>query len=86
MLILPRGLKLLTIKVTTSVLTSNKCLTPQQREALRKKRDDLYEERHKFRLERRNTFDFAGRKIGQEDFVVEYDMNKYTNFLKMHFQ
>jgi len=62
---------------------SNKWLTPQQREALRKKKEELHEERHKSRLDRRITFDFAGRKVVEDDSVVEYDMNQDTKLLEL---
>jgi len=62
---------------------SNKWLTPQQREALKKKKEELHEERHKSRLDRRITFDFAGRKVVEEDALVEYDMTQDTKLLEL---
>jgi len=62
---------------------TNKWLTPQQREALKKKKEELHEERHKSRLDRRITFDFAGRKVVEDDTVGEYDMNQDTKLLEL---
>merc|ERR1719270_737355 len=54
---------------------NNKWLTPEQREAMRKKKEELQEEKHKSRLDTKITFDFAGRKVVEEDHRVEYDIN-----------
>jgi len=62
---------------------SNKWLTPQQREALKKKKEELHEEKHKSRLDRRITFDFAGRKVVEDDSIVEYDINQDTKLLEL---
>jgi len=62
---------------------SNKWLTPQQREALKKKKEELQAEKHKSRLDRKLTFDFAGRKVIEDDSVVEYDFNKDTKLLEL---
>ena len=40
---------------------NNKWLTPQQREAMMKKKEALQEEKHKSRLDRKITLDFADR-------------------------
>merc|ERR1719270_1382356 len=62
---------------------SNKWLTPQQREALKKKKEEFHEEKHKSRLDRRITFDFAGRKVVEEDHRVEYDINDDKELLDL---
>ena len=61
---------------------TNKWLTPQQREALKQKKDDLQAERHKSRLDRRITFDFAGRKV-VEAAVAEYSLERDTELLDL---
>merc|ERR1719228_1315709 len=62
---------------------TNKWLTPQQREALRKKKEELHAEKHKSRLDRRITFDFAGRKVLEDDSVPEYDITQDTKLLEL---
>merc|ERR1719270_3202883 len=62
---------------------NNKWLTPEQREAMKKKKEELHEEKHKSRLDRKITFDFAGRKIVEEDHRVEYDMNDDQELLDL---
>ena len=61
----------------------NRWLTPQQREALKKKKEELQQEKHKSRLERKITFDFAGRKVVEEDQVAEYDIQQDTRLLEL---
>jgi predicted lipid carrier protein YhbT len=41
-------------------MDSNQWLTPQQRQALQKRSDELNEKRHGSRLDKKFTFDFAG--------------------------
>lgn len=62
---------------------SNKWLTPQQREALKKKKEEVQDEKHKSRLDRKITFDFAGRKVIEDDSVAEYDINSDTKLLEL---
>ena len=62
---------------------NNKWLTPQQREAMVKKKEALQEEKHKSRLDRKITFDFAGRKVVDEDHRVEYDINDDKELLDL---
>ena len=62
---------------------NNRWLTPQQREALRKKKEELQNEKHKSRLDRKITFDFAGRKVVEEEDVVEYDIKEDTKLLEL---
>jgi len=61
---------------------SNKWLTPQQREALEKKKAEVHDERHKSRLDRRITFDFAGRRVVEEE-AREYDIQQDTKLLEL---
>jgi len=62
---------------------NNKWLTPEQREAMKKKKEELHEEKHKSRLDRKITFDFAGRRVVEEEHKFEYDFNQDTELLKM---
>ena len=62
---------------------NNRWLTPQQREALKKKKEELQNEKHKSRLDRKMTFDFAGRKVVEEDQVAEYDIQQDTRLLEL---
>jgi len=62
---------------------TNKWLTPQQREALKKKKQEVHDERHKSRLDRRITFDFAGRKVVEEEPELEYNINQDTKLLEL---
>ena len=62
---------------------NNRWLTPQQREALKKRKEELQQEKHKSRLDRKITFDFAGRKVVEEDNVVEYDIQQDTKLLEL---
>ena len=53
---------------------SNKWLSADQREKLRKREEELREKRHGSRLNRKIDFDFAGRKVVETDGGVgEYD-------------
>jgi len=61
---------------------TNKWLTPQQREALEKKKAEVHEERHKSRLDRRITFDFAGRRVVEEE-AAQYDLQQDTKLLEL---
>jgi len=62
---------------------TNKWLTPQQREALQKKKEELHAEKHKSRLDRRITFDFAGRKVVEEEGTPQYDFEQDTKLLEL---
>jgi len=62
---------------------TNKWLTPQQREALQKKKEELHAEKHKSRLDRRITFDFAGRKVVEEEGAPHYDFEQDTKLLEL---
>ena len=62
---------------------NNKWLTPQQREALKKKKEELHEDKYKSRLDRKITFDFAGRQVIEEDHKTDYDYNQDTELLEM---
>ena len=62
---------------------NNRWLTPQQREALRKKKEELQQEKHKSRLDRKMTFDFAGRKVVEEQQTAEYDFQQDTKLLDL---
>ena len=62
---------------------NNKWLTPQQREALKKKKEELHEEKYKSRLDRKITFDFAGRQVIEEEHKSDYDYNQDTELLEM---
>eukprot|EP00088_Acartia_fossae_P009261 TRINITY_DN1447_c0_g1_i1.p1 TRINITY_DN1447_c0_g1~~TRINITY_DN1447_c0_g1_i1.p1 ORF type:complete len:502 (-),score=131.64 TRINITY_DN1447_c0_g1_i1:155-1660(-) len=53
-------------------IDSNKWLTPEQRLALEKKKEELHSERHKSRREKKLIFDFAGRKVTEDTSVPEY--------------
>ena len=46
------------------------------REALHKKKEELHAEKHKSRLDRRITFDFAGRKVVEEEGAPHYDFEQ----------
>jgi len=62
---------------------SNKWLTPQQREALSKKKEELHNEKHKSRLDRRITFDFAGRRVLEDVTAQNYDIEQDTKLLEL---
>jgi len=62
---------------------SNKWLTPEQREALKKKKEELHNEKHKSRLDRRMTFDFAGRKVVEDESVPAYNLEQDTKLLEL---
>ena len=49
------------------------------REALQKKKEELHAEKHKSRLDRRITFDFAGRKVVEEEGAPHYDFEQVCN-------
>ena len=49
------------------------------REALHKKKEELHAEKHKSRLDRRITFDFAGRKVVEEEGAPHYDFEQVCN-------
>lgn len=57
---------------------SNKWLTPEQRAALEKKREELHAGRHQSRLNRRVNLDFAGRRVVEAEDEINYDMNQDT--------
>ena len=57
---------------------SNKWLTPEQRAALEKKREELHAGRHQSRLHRRVNLDFAGRRVVEAEDEISYDMNQVT--------
>ena len=48
------------------------------REALQKKKEELHAEKHKSRLDRRITFDFAGRKVVEEEGTPQYDFEQVS--------
>ena len=55
---------------------TNRWLSKKERDALRKKEDELREKRHGSRREIKVTLDFAGRKVIDEDErEVDYDVN-----------
>ncbi len=55
----------------------NQWLSSQQRDALRKREDELRKARHGSRLERKITFDFAGRRVVEEEnALADYDPSK----------
>ena len=62
---------------------TNKWLTPEQREAMRRKKEELQQEKHKSRLDRKITFDFAGRKVVEEEDQSEYNMNDDKEMMKL---
>ena len=49
------------------------------REALQKKKEELHAEKYKSRLDRRITFDFAGRKVVEEEGTVQYDFEQVAS-------
>lgn len=53
---------------------SNKWLTKEQREALRKREDQIRQEKHGSRLDRKVTLDFAGRRVVEDNSAMKnYD-------------
>merc|ERR1719270_675148 len=62
---------------------NNKWLTSEQREAMRKKKEELQEEKHKSRLDRKITFDFAGRKVVEEEGQAQYDISQDVELLNL---
>ena len=48
------------------------------REALQKKKEELHAEKYKSRLDRRITFDFAGRKVVEEEGAPQYDFEQVS--------
>ena len=57
------------------------------REALQKKKEELHAEKYKSRLDRRITFDFAGRKVVEEEGTVQYDFEQVASlamFMSSH--
>ena len=62
---------------------SNKWLTPEQREAMKKKKEELQQEKHRSRLHRKITFDFAGRKVVEEEDQQDYNMNNDAEMMKL---
>ncbi len=55
---------------------SNKWLSKKQREALKKREEEIRERRHGSRLNRKITFDFAGRRVVEEEPLADYDPSK----------
>ena len=49
-----------------------------RREALQKKKEELHAEKYKSRLDRRITFDFAGRKVVEEEGAPQYDFEQVS--------
>ena len=62
---------------------NNRWLTPEQRSAMSRRKEEMQQEKHKSRLDRKITFDFAGRKVVEEDHQVDYDINKDTELLDL---
>jgi len=62
---------------------SNKWLTPEQRAALVRKNSELQEEKHKSRLDRKITFDFAGRRLLEDTSLPDYKIEKDTKLLEL---
>ena len=52
---------------------SNRWLSKRERDALRKKEEDLREKRHGSRRQMKVTLDFAGRRVIDEKEVLDYD-------------
>ena len=63
---------------------SNKWLTSEQREKLRRREEEIRERRHGSRLHRKMDFDFAGRKVVEADGggVGEYDPAMVSKFAR----
>jgi len=64
-------------------IDSNKWLTPEQREALAKKKEELQASKHRSRLDRKITFDFAGRQVYEDESVPEYKYDEDEKLLKL---
>ena len=62
---------------------SNKWLTPQQRQALQAKKEELHADKHRSRLDRRITFDFAGRRVVEEESGADYDISQDSKLLEL---
>ena len=62
---------------------NNRWLTPEQRTAMAKRKEEVQQEKHKSRLDRKITFDFAGRKVIEEEHQHEYDVNKDMELLEL---
>ena len=62
---------------------TNKWLTPEQREAMKKRKEEQHEEKHKSRLDRKITFDFAGRKVVEEEGQAQYDISQDVELLNL---
>ena len=59
--------------------TAKVLLRSPPREALQKKKEELHAEKYKSRLDRRITFDFAGRKVVEEEGTVQYDFEQVAS-------
>ena len=55
------------------------------REALQKKKEELHAEKYKSRLDRRITFDFAGRKVVEEEGAPQYDFEQVSPLSEFSF-
>jgi len=65
-------------------IDSNKWLTPEQRAALAKKSEQLQEERHnRSRRDIKLNFDFAGRKVVEDETVPEYIIHEDKQMMKL---
>ncbi|XP_043933424.1 activating signal cointegrator 1 [Protopterus annectens] len=62
---------------------SNQWLSKQEREALRKREEELRELRHASRLERKITLDFAGRKVVEEPSELSEYYSKLDETVQM---
>ena len=49
-----------------------------------KKKEELQQEKHRSRLDRKITFDFAGRKVVEEEDKQEYNMNDDQEMMKLY--
>ena len=56
---------------------TNRWLSDHEREALRKRKEELHKQRHASRLDKKFTLDFAGRRVFEDDSdnVNMYDRN-----------
>ncbi|XP_062868859.1 activating signal cointegrator 1 isoform X2 [Trichomycterus rosablanca] len=61
---------------------SNQWLSPAERQALRKKEEELRELRHASRKDRKITLDFAGRQVLEEEENLTHYYNKFDETVK----
>ncbi len=67
-------------------MDANKWLTPEHRRLLKEKEDKLREDRHGSRLNKKYTFDFAGRRVVDDDIAAaasQYDPSKDETLKKI---